>query len=61
MNLPRFKNCECGHLGSQHREDRSCARCSCERFKHPSRVYTQSSPITNQGRPVRHLGARPQA
>ena len=45
MKLPMFKRCECDHLGAQHNDDGTCARCSCEKFKRPSRTYVRAGGV----------------
>ena len=45
MKLPMFQRCECYHLGAQHNDDGTCARCSCEKFKRPSRTYVRAAGV----------------
>lgn len=35
MKIPRYQNCQCGHIGEQHGDDGRCCRCECARFQHP--------------------------
>lgn len=51
VSPPLYITCTCGHLGSKHRDDGSCARCECAKFVHPVRVYARSSPAAIRGKP----------
>jgi hypothetical protein len=63
MTPPRFKQCVCEHLGSQHRDDGTCARCECVKFTPPVRVYSRAAGVTiaeDFRHTPRTMGARPQ-
>ena len=55
MKPPMFRECVCGHLGSRHREDGTCAACECERFTKPTRSYARAAgvPVAEEFRRVR--------
>lgn len=54
MSPPMLVTCTCGHLGSKHRADGTCARCECAKFVHPVRTYARSAPGAIAARPNRN-------
>lgn len=59
MKLPMFQRCVCDHLGAQHLDDGTCARCECERFTRPSRTYVRGGVAEEFRSRPKTMGARP--
>jgi len=56
VRIPQHIRCTCGHLGSRHWDDGSCARCECMRFVWPTRAHAGhfSGPVAVRTNPKRN-------